>query len=262
LKKPEQIELTAEEVEAIIQRVENGTLTRRDCTIIIAVLRNHVILSQAMEQKSCSIGRLLRLLFGARTEKAKSVLKDSHGDQNKSRCGTSSNELTKSTAKKKPKGHGRNGACAYTGAEKVFIPHSCLKSGDPCPLCPKGKVYELKEPGVVVRITGKAPVDAILYELQKLRCNLCGQIFAAEAPKEVGYEKYDEMTGAMVALLKYGSGFPFNRIEKLQDSVGIPLPASTQWKLWKEPLIGYILFMMSLSERLLREMFFVMMIPP
>ena len=33
----------------------------------------------------------------------------------------------------------------------------------------------------------------------------------------------------MIALLKYGSGMPFNREEKLQASLGIPLPASTQW---------------------------------
>jgi transposase len=33
----------------------------------------------------------------------------------------------------------------------------------------------------------------------------------------------------MIALLKYGSGFPFNRIEKLQAGFGIPLAASTQW---------------------------------
>ena len=33
----------------------------------------------------------------------------------------------------------------------------------------------------------------------------------------------------MIALLKYGNGFPFYRLENLQNSVGIPLPASTQW---------------------------------
>ena len=32
-------------------------------------------------------------------------------------------------------------------------------------------------------------------------------------------------------LLKYGSGFPFNRLEGLQDSLGIPLAASTQWEI-------------------------------
>ncbi|MGH7856504.1 MAG: IS66 family transposase [Candidatus Binatia bacterium] len=35
----------------------------------------------------------------------------------------------------------------------------------------------------------------------------------------------------MVGLLKYGAGLPFNRIEKLQQGMGIPLPAATQWEL-------------------------------
>ncbi|MBK8979608.1 MAG: transposase [Planctomycetes bacterium] len=35
----------------------------------------------------------------------------------------------------------------------------------------------------------------------------------------------------MIALLKYGCGVPFNRIEKLQHNLGIPLPAATQWEL-------------------------------
>ena len=35
----------------------------------------------------------------------------------------------------------------------------------------------------------------------------------------------------MVGLLKYGAGLPFNRIEKLQEGMGIPLPAATQWDL-------------------------------
>ena len=33
----------------------------------------------------------------------------------------------------------------------------------------------------------------------------------------------------MIALLKYGSGLPFNRVEGLQGDLGVPLPASTQW---------------------------------
>jgi hypothetical protein len=33
----------------------------------------------------------------------------------------------------------------------------------------------------------------------------------------------------MVGLLRYGSGLPFNRLEHLQESMGSPLPASTQW---------------------------------
>jgi transposase len=38
----------------------------------------------------------------------------------------------------------------------------------------------------------------------------------------------------MIALLKYGSGLPFNRLESLQQSLGIPLPAATQCELVEE----------------------------
>jgi len=35
----------------------------------------------------------------------------------------------------------------------------------------------------------------------------------------------------MIALLRYGSGFPFHRLQRLQEALGIPLAASVQWKL-------------------------------
>jgi transposase len=127
------------------------------------------------------------------------------------------------------KGHGRNGADAYTGAEKIQVPHESLQPGDLCPECHKGKVYEMKIPGVLIRIVGQAPVQAKVYELQKLRCNLCGKVFTAREPESVGSAKYDATVASMIALLKYGSGLPFNRLEGLQGSLGIPLPASTQW---------------------------------
>ena len=38
----------------------------------------------------------------------------------------------------------------------------------------------------------------------------------------------------MIAQLKYGSGVPFYRLEKLQDSLGIPMPPATQWEIVEE----------------------------
>jgi hypothetical protein len=43
----------------------------------------------------------------------------------------------------------------------------------------------------------------------------------------VGPEKYDETTAVMIARLKYGSGTPFHRLEKLEGQPGIRLPAAT-----------------------------------
>jgi transposase len=129
------------------------------------------------------------------------------------------------------KGHGRNGASSYTGAQKVAVAHPTLHAGDACPGCEKGKVYPQKEPRTLVRIVGQAPLAATVYELDRLRCNLCGEVFTAPEPEGIGPEKYDDTTAAMIALLKYGSGMPFYRLEKLEQALGIPLPASTQWEI-------------------------------
>jgi transposase len=141
-------------------------------------------------------------------------------------------------SKEKPPGHGRNGASAYTGAKQVTVPHPTMKPGEPCPGCLKGKVYPLlgpnKEPRVLVRLVGQAPLAATVYQLDRLRCNLCGEVFTAPEPEGVGPEKYDETTAAMIALLKYGSGMPFYRLEKLEHLLGVPLPASTQWEIAEE----------------------------
>jgi transposase len=38
----------------------------------------------------------------------------------------------------------------------------------------------------------------------------------------------------MIAQLRYGSGVPFQRLERLDAKVGIPLPAATQWEVVEE----------------------------
>jgi hypothetical protein len=75
--------------------------------------------------------------------------------------------------------------------------------------------------------------------MQKLRCNLCGEIFIADTPADIGDEKYDAASAAMIALLKYGSGMPFYRLEQLQGSCGVPLPASTQWEIVEQMANGF-----------------------
>ena len=85
-----------------------------------------------------------------------------------------------------------------------------------------------------MRIVGQAPLAATVYDLERLRCNACGQVFTAQEPEGVGPEKYDETAAAMIAQLKYGSGMPFYRLEKLEDQLGIPLPAATQWEIVEE----------------------------
>jgi transposase len=116
----------------------------------------------------------------------------------------------------------------------VDIKHQKLTHGDRCPECGKGNVYGQKEPKVLVRIVGQAPLTATVYSLERLRCGACGQVFTAQEPEGVGPEKYDETVAAMVAQMKYGSGMPFHRLERLEKNLGVPLPAATQWEIVEE----------------------------
>src|ERR1035437_7019459 len=131
-------------------------------------------------------------------------------------------------------GHGRNAAEAFVSSRKIAIAHAQLKHGDRCPECGKGNVYGQKDPKVLVRIVGQAPLAATVYALERLRCGACGQVFTAQEPEGVGPEKYDETAAAMIAQLKYGAGTPFYRLEQLEGQLGIPLSATTQWEIVEE----------------------------
>ena len=191
----ERIDISISELEAIIERSQTEPLSEQDCERLRSVLQTLYFLTQELEKRGASIERLRKLLFGAPTEKLRNILDETLGqddkDKDKQQQDCQNNTPDQDKAKSKPKGHGRNGTEAYTGAEKVTISHETLKPGDRCPECNKGTVYETAEPGRLVRVTGQAPINATVYELQKLRCNLCGRIFTAAAPREVGTDKYD-----------------------------------------------------------------------
>lgn len=139
----------------------------------------------------------------------------------------------KSTGQEKP-GHGRNPSSAYWGAQRFVITHGTLQAGSHCPDCATGKVYPTKTPKTLLSIVAAPPVQAKAYDLERLRCNLCGETFVAEAPEGVGDKKYDATVPAMLAVLTYGSGFPRNRLTTLQGQLGVPMPQSTQWDLLDE----------------------------
>lgn len=224
-------EVKLEELTAIVERTK-AALSEDEYNTLKGAVDTLAYLTQELEKKGVSIQRLRKLLFGASTEKTSRVVGETAGPApppgaaDADRAGADGSQ-----PRPKHKGHGRNGAAAYTGAEKVKVPHETLKSGDACPECPGGKLYPLGEPAVLVRVTGMAPLYAMVYELERLRCNLCGLVLTAASPAGVGSAKYDETASAMVGLLKYGTGMPFNRLERLQRGFGIPLPASTQWEL-------------------------------
>ena len=229
---PERIEVSVQEISAIVERTQTGALSAADHAKLKAAIDTFALITAQLLTKTVSVDRLRNMIFGASSERTRDVLGDS----------TEETELTPgaeppgastlpATPRPKAPGHGRNGAAAYTGATRVTVTHPDLHSGEPCPGCTSGKLYAQSEPAKLLRIMGVAPLSATVYERERLRCNLCGEVYTAPSPEGVGEEKYDATATSMVGLLKYGVGTPFNRIEKLQDGLKIPLPAATQWDL-------------------------------
>ena len=221
------LEVTPEELEALLETVREA-LGEAGYQKLKAAIRTLSYVTELLETREATLASLRRLLCHTRSEKTEAVLEQAGIPRS-----PTPREPSTEVGSKKP-GHGRKGAKAYPGAQRIEVPHATLYRGDRCPGCQRGKVYPLSEPGLLVRLRGQAPIAATVYELEKLRCNLCGEVFTAEAPAGVGEKKYDPTTASMIALLRYGSGFPWNRLADLEESLGVPLPVATQCEIGAE----------------------------
>jgi transposase len=236
----ELVDVDNKRLEEVLRRVEQSGLDENDSTLIRRVFESYAYVSDLIEDRDTTIRRLRQLFFGARTEKTEAVVgpkpgtpqaaSSADGVAEANLAGDDGNAEESDAAPLR--GHGRNGADSYRGAARIEVPHPSLHAGDACPACSDGIVYE-KAPGVLVRITGQPPLAARIYALEKLRCHLCGQVFTADAPEAAGETKYDATAASMIGLLKYGTGLPFHRLDGLQENLGVPLPASTQWDIVK-----------------------------
>jgi hypothetical protein len=202
--KSRRLDVNLDELDEIIERGQRAPLTE----------------SEGEKLKTALHAMAERLLQKRSTEKTSAVLPPNTAPAGKPDASGSA-----------PAGHGRNPAAAFRGANKVAVAHPTLHSGVACPECLRGRVYRQKEPATLVRFVGHAPLEATVFEMERLRCNACGEVFTADEPATAGPAKYDETAVAMIALLKYGTGVPFKRLERLQGQLGIPLPAATQWEL-------------------------------
>lgn len=239
----ELIEIPRERLAQVLE-LAKAALDSEAYGVIETVFRAYLSISELLEKKTATIEQLRKLLFGPKTERLRNIfsgVEEGGGAEEPSSAGSpgGSDGAAASGALERPKGageekrarkgHGRNGASEYTGAERITISHPTLKPGDPCPdpHC-KGKVYAY-QPLTLLRVVGTAPLGAKVIEIHQLRCNLCLTLYRAADPEGFGTKKYDETAAAMLAVLRYGSGVPMYRIEGLQENLGVPLPDATQW---------------------------------
>ena len=241
---PDDVKLSREEGEALMERIRASSLASDDQRLLVKLIQLYFWFTFALRETTISLGRLKRALFGEGrrppppTGGSEAVTGMDAGSMPAAGGATPATgsaapmegpaNAPTAAAPERRRGHGRRGAAAYPGAERVVCRHETLAAGQRCPACGRGTLYPLPA-GVEIRIDGHALLSAVRHELEKLRCSACGEVFTAPAPAGAG--KYSARAKAVIALGRYYLGLPFYRIEQCQALVGVPVADATQWEL-------------------------------
>jgi hypothetical protein len=258
----EEVQQSLEEVRGLLAHLETASWVEEDWGILQRVLRSYARLLGTLFEAQMTLKRLQALLFGTRrrrpTSSASEASADVVGAREDAGAGAGGGgpegqgaawEKARSTAAgPSPRagghrpGYGRLGAAVYEGAERVECRHEDLRVGEVCPVCGQGRLYALP-PGVEMRIDGNALLSAIRYEVEKLRCSACGEVFTAQLPVDAGPEKYSPRARAVLAVGRYYLGLPLYRMESYQAMLGVPVPDATQWdQIERVADSGYVVF--------------------
>src|SRR5262245_62082472 len=129
---PHLIDVSNAQLEEVLHRVEQS-LDDKDVELIRAVFQSYLYVTDLVEDRNTSLRRLRQLLFGGRTEKTDAVV-GQRTDRPQAPMPSGAATGTESAAPEAApeasgaaapgparRGHGRNGADAYRGAERVNV---------------------------------------------------------------------------------------------------------------------------------------------
>ena len=238
-----QISLTAQESTELKERLSSNQLNQQDIATLVSILNVFISLRQLVEKRKLGLLKLLRQIFGFKTEKS---------DQ-KSR--------KRITSESNNKSGGRKGRDDYPGAVKSHIKHESLSVNDKCPECITGKLSDAEE-GVDYEWEGNSPLVLKIFLLERLICSSCKSTFTASSPVRKTVDDSDceeaEKTGrcdknakanATLANLRFQYGVPHYRLAKIQNQMGMGLPVATQYKMLLQvyfallPIYKYLLYL-------------------
>ena len=118
------IDVPLEELEGLLEQARPA-LSEEGYQKLRAAIRTLGYVTELLEKKETTLAALRELLCPASTEKTGKVLKQAGIDPGQKKPGGAPSGPS---ASKKPEGaaagHGRNGAAAYGGAQKIKIPHA------------------------------------------------------------------------------------------------------------------------------------------
>lgn len=230
------------EVEAALARVQ-AQLGAKDFELFRRLVNTLAAVAAIVSSQRAMLARLRRLFGLSSSEKSRNVLgKGKHGNTSYSTDSPASGargngDMNEEASERPPaddvgdkrKGHGRIPASVYEAATHIAVPHQSLHVGGACPACRFGKLFDLRDPALYLRIVGQPLLTGTCWDCQRLRCSSCGHVHTAKPPAEALGPKFDESAVAMLALCRYGLGLPHNRIAHMQQHMKLPIPTSTQW---------------------------------
>ena len=257
MSRADEVQQSLDEVKSLRERLGTGYWQEEDWGMLDRVLGSYERLLSTLFEAQITLKRLQTLLFGKRRRRRHGLASgtsagggaaggrdhESGADvRPRSGVGASDDEVKPPRSGGHRPGYGRLGTETYEGAERVECRHEELAVGQRCPVCGQGRLYGLP-PGVEIRIDGNALLSAIRYELEKLRCSACGQVFTAPLPEEASEEKYSPRARAVLVVGRYYLGLPLYRIESYQAMLGVPVPDATQWdQIERVADSGYVVF--------------------
>lgn len=229
----QRIDVSMEGLHQLLHRIERQQLEPGDWAICGAlVLKQITSAERTLERVRKKVGTGVNspvLPFGTMVD-AEYTATSSTEDEG------ASPEDADGEAKKKAKGHGRNGAGAYVNAKHVLHALVLGVVGALCAACKASRLTRYREK-VVVRVVGQPLFGAEVHHFEQARCRSCGRIQRADVPAQVltglgtSYIVYDWWACALLIVMHYFAGSPFKRLESLHQGWGIPLPDANQWQL-------------------------------
>jgi transposase len=166
------------------------------------------------------------------SDEAESAAGDGGGGSNDGGSG----EAEPVAPRKAPKGHGRNGASAFTKAKHFLHALAAGVIGAACKRCGFSEVYGYREK-VIICIIGQPLFGAEAHHFGQARCRNCGHIVRADGPTTLHeglgseYIRYNWSACAMLIVMHYFAGGPFKRLESLHQGWGVPMPDANQWEI-------------------------------
>ena len=136
MKAPELVSATQAELDEILA-LAKAAFPQPQYELLERVLATFAYVMLALQNAKMTLKRFRHMLFGKQSESRAAVCKElvcrAANEQEAGGAAAQSGDQPAADERKKPKGHGRNGADAYPGATVVVCTHPSVQAGQPCP---------------------------------------------------------------------------------------------------------------------------------